>query len=391
MYKQIAGVAIGIAALSMSAAAQTVTGSGTANTVPLFAGTSTVGNSVITQSNGVIGWNGTNRVLFSVSGSATNGTEVQVGNTSTGAKNWGWVANGSGGPTDATCLSLHEVTDGSYPLEFCPNWITFYQNVGIGTTSPQQNLSVNGYLNVDQSGADVGGTGAFVYHSISFGSGSGEAIGSDRGSGPNVNGLDFYTDWLDRMSITNSGNVGIGTTSPQYNLDVTGTVHATGVINATTSGVKYPDGNTQTTAWTGVLCGGDYAEAVNAKGSRKSYEPGDVLVIGDDSNGEVQKSVEPYSTLVAGIFATKPGVIGRRQTLVKDADEIPMAMIGIVPTKVTTENGPIHRGDLLVTSSVAGFAMKGTDRSRLVGAVIGKAMGSLENGTSVIEVLVTLQ
>ena len=139
------------------------------------------------------------------------------------------------------------------------------------------------------------------------------------------------------------------------------------------------------------MCGGDYAEAVNAKGSRKSYEPGDVLVIGDGAEGEVQKSAEPYSTMVAGIFATKPGVIGRRQSLLKDGEEIPMAMVGIVPTKVTAENGPIKRGDLLVTSSTTGYAMKGTDRSRLVGAVIGKAMGSLDTGTGVIEVLVTLQ
>jgi hypothetical protein len=66
-------------------------------------------------------------------------------------------------------------------------------------------------------------------------------------------------------------------------------------------------------------------------------------------------------------------------------------MVGIVPTKVTAENGPIHRGDLLVTSSAAGYAMKGTDRERMLGAVIGKAMGNLDSGTGVIEVLVTLQ
>jgi hypothetical protein len=95
--------------------------------------------------------------------------------------------------------------------------------------------------------------------------------------------------------------------------------------------------------------------------------------------------------MVAGIFATKPGVVGRRESLVKDSAEIPMAMVGIVPTKVTAENGPIHRGDLLVTSSMGGYAMKGTDRTRLVGAVIGKAMGSLDSGDGVIEVLVTLQ
>jgi hypothetical protein len=70
--------------------------------------------------------------------------------------------------------------------------------------------------------------------------------------------------------------------------------------------------------------------------------------------------------------------------------EIPMTMIGIVPTKVSTENGPIKRGDLLVSSSTPGFAMKGTDRSHMSGAVIGKAMGSLNSGTGVIEVLITL-
>jgi hypothetical protein len=35
--------------------------------------------------------------------------------------------------------------------------------------------------------------------------------------------------------------------------------------------------------------------------------------------------------------------------------------------------------------------MKGTDRSQMLGAVIGKVMGNLDTGTGVIEVLVTLQ
>ena len=68
-----------------------------------------------------------------------------------------------------------------------------------------------------------------------------------------------------------------------------------------------------------------------------------------------------------------------------------MAMIGIVPTKVTAENGPIKPGDFIVTSSIQGYAMKGTDRSLMFGAVMGKALGSLDSGKGVIEVLVTLQ
>ena len=68
-----------------------------------------------------------------------------------------------------------------------------------------------------------------------------------------------------------------------------------------------------------------------------------------------------------------------------------MAVVGIVPCKVSAENGPIQRGDLLVTSSTEGHAMKGTDRRRMLGAVVGKALETLQRGKGVIEVLVTLQ
>jgi len=94
---------------------------------------------------------------------------------------------------------------------------------------------------------------------------------------------------------------------------------------------------------------------------------------------------------VLGIYSTKPGVTGRRQTTPKNGDEVPMAMVGIVPTKVSTENGAIKPGDLLVTSSTPGYAMKATDRSKIAGAIIGKALGSLHSGTGTIEVGVTLQ
>ena len=68
-----------------------------------------------------------------------------------------------------------------------------------------------------------------------------------------------------------------------------------------------------------------------------------------------------------------------------------MAMMGIVPTKVSSENGPIERGDLLVSSSTPGYAMKGTDPTRMMGAVIGKALAPLKTGAGTIEVLVSLQ
>jgi hypothetical protein len=186
-------------------------------------------------------------------------------------------------------------------------------------------------------------------------------------------------------NMVTSGSVGIGTTAPAYKLDVAG------IIRTSSGGIVFPDGSTQTTAFNPTICGGDYAESVDVAGARTSYEPGDVLVIDPKTPGKFLKANQAYSTLVAGIYSTKPGTVGRRQTTAKSPDEVPMAVVGIVPTKVSAENGPIQAGDLLVASSTLGRAMKGTDRGKMLGAVVGKALGNLDSGTGVIEVLVTLQ
>jgi hypothetical protein len=69
---------------------------------------------------------------------------------------------------------------------------------------------------------------------------------------------------------------------------------------------------------------------------------------------------------------------------------IPVAIVGIVPCKVSAENGAIHRGDLLITASMPGHAMRaGTNPAQ--GTVLGKALGELKDGTGMIQVLVTLQ
>jgi hypothetical protein len=58
---------------------------------------------------------------------------------------------------------------------------------------------------------------------------------------------------------------------------------------------------------------------------------------------------------------------------------------------VTSKNGAIAAGDLLVSSSKEGYAMKGTDRTKMVAAVVGKALEPLSQGDGMIQVLVTLQ
>ena len=136
--------------------------------------------------------------------------------------------------------------------------------------------------------------------------------------------------------------------------------------------------------------GADVAEAFKVEGIVKEYEPGDVLVISTQDDRTVAKSNEPYSTLVVGVYATKPGVLLTERNVDDQLrDLVPMGVIGVIPTKVCGENGSIHRGDLLVTSSIPGYAMKGTNREKLTGAVIGKALENFDGtGTGIIKVLV---
>ncbi len=88
--------------------------------------------------------------------------------------------------------------------------------VGIGTISPQQNLSVNGGLNIDQQNANSGN----MTNALLFGSSSGEGISSRRTSGGNQYGIDFYTNYLNRLSLTSSGKMGVGITNPTSKLEV---------------------------------------------------------------------------------------------------------------------------------------------------------------------------
>jgi hypothetical protein len=139
--------------------------------------------------------------------------------------------------------------------------------------------------------------------------------------------------------------------------------------------------------------GADFAEAVVAGTAPRAYEPGDLLVIDDSADRKVSLAQTPYSTLIAGIYSTKPGIVAGPRLRMSDSleSQVPLAVIGIVPCKVTSVNGAIKRGDLLVSSPEPGYAMKGTDRLRLAGAVVGKAMQPLASGKGTIEVLVTLQ
>lgn len=137
--------------------------------------------------------------------------------------------------------------------------------------------------------------------------------------------------------------------------------------------------------------GADVAERINTS---EWLEAGDVVEIDPEHPGFFRKAKDPYSRRVAGIISTSPGVIlGNSSDPVSEEweDSRPvLAIAGRVPCKVSTENGPIQIGDLLVSSSISGVAMKG-DSEKAIGAVVGKAMEPLENGEGTIMVQVMLR
>jgi hypothetical protein len=140
----------------------------------------------------------------------------------------------------------------------------------------------------------------------------------------------------------------------------------------------------------------DFAEMMTVTGSQSDYQPGDVLVIGPD--GKLTLSTTPYATNLAGVYSARPGFVG--DTLITERgleaadteqaqNRLPVALMGIVPVKVSAENGAILPGDLLTTSSLRGTAMKATDPK--IGSILGKALEPLAQGTGVIKVLVMLR
>ncbi|SDG61468.1 hypothetical protein SAMN04487996_120141 [Dyadobacter soli] len=126
--------------------------------------------------------------------------------------------------------------------------------------------------------------------------------------------------------------------------------------------------------------GADLAEAFDVIKEVSEYEPGDILSIATTKDRTVEKSNGAYSSLVLGVYATKPGVLLTEENIDSNlTGKVPMGVVGVIPTKVCKEGGAILRGDLLVTSSIPGVAMKADPDKVKAGQIIGKALQNFDD------------
>jgi len=177
------------------------------------------------------------------------------------------------------------------------------------------NMGNYGDLRQDYFGINNGS----VSPGIRFGSGgTGEGISSNRTGAANQNGIDLYTNFTPRLSVTNSGYIGIATTSPANQLDVHAqsvSVVAVNAIAASGASGSKLDGGSAISATGGngdplnPNFGGSGIFAQGGGGS--SY--GAQAVIGFGGNGTSRDGVGGY--FVGGLGSTGgDGVLGESGT-----------------------------------------------------------------------------
>jgi hypothetical protein len=157
---------------------------------------------------------------------------------------------------------------------------------------------------------------------------------------------------IDRLVISDAGNIGIGAAAPEARVHI-----ATNTENSTAVAEDYP--------------------------SREPLEAGDVVAIDPEADANalhIIRTDAPYDQTVIGVVVASPvlRVSKARPNPAAESDEPPgqmepgyaVAHTGRATVKVSNENGDIRPGDYLTASSTPGVAMKATAK----GAILGKAL-----------------
>ena len=241
------------------------------------------------------------------------------------------------------------------PLAAALNVVTSTKTLTIGSVSDPYAMNLTGDMNfISTSSSEQFGHKLSFSTTTIFESSVNNSLGNANAF--IFNALNFNTSTQNNYILSLRSN-----NSPVFSVSSNGDVISTGNIYASSMVL-----GTSTNP-------GDLAERVDIN-PNETVEAGDVMMVDPNYPDQYQKTNMAYEPTVAGVISTNPTIIvGNGKT----NQTAPLAMVGRVPVKITTINGLIKRGDLLVASNVPGTAMKydpaNDDSSKIVG-IIGIAL-----------------
>ena len=215
-----------------------ISGTGTANYITKWTGTSTVSNSLIFDNGTNVGISTTSpTTLLHINGTARISSTLRLeGNITVGSDATQWIlsgvanggaiwqkSNGAAGGSDDRYLRLGNIDNSGIP-----NYVMtiFNSNVGIGTTAPTVTLDVTGAAKFSgvatAKSFSVVGTNGYSGQIIQQGDIFGSAATNLLIQSTTSNGIGFLTNGgtTFNMFINSTGNVGIGTTSQGNKLSI---------------------------------------------------------------------------------------------------------------------------------------------------------------------------
>lgn len=145
-------------------------------------------------------------------------------------------------------------------------------------------------------------------------------------------------------------------------------VPATNLNQNNTIVARDNSGNFSAGIMTGTATQARYADLAERYESDSMYDPGTVVIFGGDKEITVTTELADYR--VAGVVSTNPAY--EMNVSPETKDFLPVALRGKVPVKVV---GRVKKGDILVTSGVAGYAVSVEDAHQVsAAAIIAKAL-----------------
>jgi hypothetical protein len=197
---------------------------------------------------------------------------------------------------------------------------------------------------------------------------------------------------INAAAIGNAGATLTGTiqTAAQTNITSVGNIAAAGVTssarvapnaNATVDlgavGLRW--NNVYGVTFSGVSTTAKYADLAEIYIADDNYPPGTVVVFGGTK--EITVTNTAHDTRVAGVISTNPAYL-----MNSEVQGLPVALTGRVPCLV---QGPINKGEVLVTGLKPGTAQKINPARFQPGCVIGKSIENIpDDELKLIEIVV---